>query len=81
MSCPQGNRLKPVAGRGPGFARFRGAPIAQPFPNVQARRSPAPFLPPMIRAIGAKDGLTDATAQADGDGDGEESVNETRTLT
>ena len=42
FSQNEGYRLKPVAGSGPPSARFRGAPIAQPVPDVP-RAAPRPL--------------------------------------
>ena len=63
----EGNRLQPVAGPVSAHARFMGAPCPTG-PASPARCSPAPFLPLMIRAIGAGCGLADATAGAGGRG-------------
>ena len=64
----QGNRLKPAVGPGrdlPGHGRAQ-CPTGPAYP---ARRSPAPFLPVMIRGIGAEagDGAAGATAGEGGD--------------
>jgi hypothetical protein len=41
----QGNRLKPVAGAGPGFARVLGGRNAQPLRHVPHVPPPAPSCP------------------------------------
>ena len=72
----QGNRLKPIVGPGPGYARFLGGRIARLCAHLPRVAPRPPFPPLMMRAIGFGGGAVGATAAG-----GNECVKATRTLT